>query len=68
MDGALVSFRWTYRFASDGQVLTSDSTLPFRERHEIEASLISHGYALDDVRGAPDLPGPELVIVARRPD
>jgi hypothetical protein len=27
----LVTFRWTYVFSADGQVLTSDSTLRFRE-------------------------------------
>lgn len=32
--GPLVSFRWTYVFAVDGRVLTSDSTLRFRERQE----------------------------------
>jgi SAM-dependent methyltransferase len=63
----LVTFRWTYVFASDGQVLTSDSTLRFRERAEVEADLIAAGFALDEVRGAPDRPGREFVFVARRP-
>jgi SAM-dependent methyltransferase len=40
--GPLVSFRWTYVFASDGEVLTSDSTLLFRERDEVEAALVAH--------------------------
>ena len=55
-------------FASDGQVLTSDSTLRFRERDEVEAALVAHGYAVDGVRDAPDRPGREFVFVARRPD
>jgi SAM-dependent methyltransferase len=63
----LVSFRCTWVFASDGAVLTSDSTLRFRERDEIEADLIRHGYAVEDVRDAPDRPGREFVFVARRP-
>jgi len=62
----LVSFRGTWVFASDGEVLTSDSTLRFRERDEVEASLIQHGYAVDEVRDAPDRPGRELVFLARR--
>lgn len=65
-DGPLVSFRSTFVFASDGEVLTSDSTLRFRERDEVEASLVAHGYALDEVRDAPDRPGREIVFIARR--
>ncbi|MEU2250140.1 class I SAM-dependent methyltransferase [Streptomyces sp. NPDC019224] len=64
--GPLVSFRWTYRFAADGQVLTSDSTLRFREREEVEADLEAQGYVVEDVRDAPDRPGREYVFVARR--
>lgn len=62
----LVTFRWTYRFAVDGQVLTSDSTLRFRERDEIERDLDAHGYVVDSVRDAPDRPGREFVFLARR--
>ena len=61
----LVTFRWTYVFP-DGEVLTSDSTLRFRERDEVEAALIANGYVVDEVRGAPDRPGRELVFFARR--
>jgi SAM-dependent methyltransferase len=63
----LVTFRWTYVFAVDGQVLTSESTLRFREREEAEADLTAQGYVVDDVREAPDRPGWEFVFVARRP-
>ncbi|MET7274383.1 MULTISPECIES: class I SAM-dependent methyltransferase [Streptomyces] len=63
----LVTFRWTYVFAVDGQVLTSESTLRFREREEAEADLTAQGYVVDDVREAPDRPGREFVFVARRP-
>ncbi len=62
----LVSFRWTYVFASDGQVITSDSTLRFRERVEIEQALINSGFMLREVRDAPDRPGKEFVFIARR--
>jgi SAM-dependent methyltransferase len=61
----LVTFRWTFVFP-DGEVLTSDSTLRFREREEVEAALVSHGYVVEDVRDAPDRPGRELVFVAQR--
>jgi SAM-dependent methyltransferase len=67
VSGSLVSFRSTAVFASDGEVLTSESTLRFREREEIQASLVAHGYVVDDVRSAPDRPGRELVFFARRP-
>lgn len=63
----LVTFRWTYVFAADGQVLTSDSTLRFRDREEVETDLVAHGYVVEDVRDAPDRPGREFVFLARRP-
>ncbi|MFJ8621987.1 class I SAM-dependent methyltransferase [Kitasatospora sp. NPDC093550] len=67
MNLPLVNFRWTYVFGADGQVLTSDSTLRFREREEVESDLITHGYVVEDVRDAPDRPGREFVFLARRP-
>ncbi|GGV57774.1 class I SAM-dependent methyltransferase [Streptomyces massasporeus] len=68
VSGPLVTFRWTYVFAEDGQTLTSDSTLRFRERQEVEAALAAQGYVVEDVRDAPDRPGREFVFVARRPE
>ena len=65
--GPLVTFRWTGVFASDEQVMTSDSTLRFRERDEIETALLARGYAVKEVRGAPDRPARELVFFAQRP-
>jgi hypothetical protein len=64
VSGPLVTFRWTYVFASDGAVLTSDSTLRFRERAEVEAALVASGYVVDEVRDAPDRPGREFVFFA----
>ena len=64
---SLVTFRSTTVFASDGACLTFDSTLRFRARAEVEADLVASGYVVDEVRGAPDRPGRELVIRARRP-
>ncbi len=66
VSGQLVSFRSTWVFASDGQVLTSDSTLRFRDRDEVESTLAANGYAVVGVRDAPDRPGRELVFLARR--
>ncbi|MFF8869831.1 class I SAM-dependent methyltransferase [Streptomyces massasporeus] len=68
VSGPLVTFRWTYVFAADGQTLTSHSTLRFRERREVEAALAAQGYVVEDVRDAPDRPGREFVFVARRPE
>ncbi|MER5209778.1 class I SAM-dependent methyltransferase [Streptomyces sp. NPDC002838] len=68
VSGPLVTFRSTYVFAADGEVLTSDSTLRFRERQEIETELIVQGYVVVDVREAPDRPGREFVFLARRPE
>ena len=66
VNGPLVTFRSTTVFESDGEVLTSDSTLRFRERAEVEADLVAHGYVVDEIRDAPDRPGRELVFFARR--
>lgn len=63
----LVTFRRHYVFGADGQHLTSDSTLRFREREEVEADLTAQGFRLREVRDAPDRPGRELVFVALRP-
>ncbi|WP_421742247.1 class I SAM-dependent methyltransferase [Cellulomonas sp.] len=64
--GDLVTFRASYVFASDGAVLTSDSTLRFRGRETVERSLVAAGFTVVDVREAPDRPGREMVFVARR--
>ena len=65
VSGDLVSFRSTVVFESDGAVLTSTSTLRFRHRDEVAASLAAAGYLVDEVRQAPDRPGRELVFIAR---
>jgi SAM-dependent methyltransferase len=62
----LVSFRYTYRFLADGQVITSDSTLRFRDRDEVESALAAHGYRVLEVGEAPDRPGREFVLLAQR--
>jgi SAM-dependent methyltransferase len=62
----LVSFRTTFVFEADGAVLTSDSTLRFRDDGEIRASLAAAGFTVREVRDAPDRPGLELVYVAGR--
>jgi SAM-dependent methyltransferase len=59
-----VSFRYTYTFLADGAVVTSDSTLRFRDRDEVEASLAAQGYRVRDVRQAPDRPDREFVFIA----
>ena len=65
IDLPLVSFAQTYTFP-DGMRLTSDSTLRFRSRAELEASLQQAGFTVLDVREAPDRPGRELVFVTQR--
>jgi SAM-dependent methyltransferase len=62
----LVSLQSTYRFLTDGEVITSTSTLRFRSRQEVEASLAACGYRVLDVREAPDRPGREFVFIAER--
>ena len=65
--GELVCFRSFTVFEADDTVITSDSTLRFRQRATIAASLAAAGYQLDEVRDAPDRPGLEFVFIARRP-
>lgn len=60
----LVSFKWTYHFKKDDEVLTSESTLRFREKAEIEESLIETGFRLTEIRDAPDRPGKEFVFIS----
>jgi hypothetical protein len=57
----LVSFHETY-VLPDGEVLTSDSTLRFRERDEVESDLSALGYLVEDVRDAPHRPRREFVF------
>ncbi len=64
--GKLVSFRSVVVFEANDTVITSDSTLRFRDRDEVAESLAAHGYQLDEVRDAPDRPGLEFVFVARK--
>lgn len=63
----IVSFRWTYIFESDGEIISSDSTLRFREREAIEALLHETGFLVKEVRDAPDRPGKEFVFIATSP-
>jgi SAM-dependent methyltransferase len=66
VDLPLVSFRYTYTFLADGEVIASDSTLRFRDREELEQGLAAAGYRVLDVREAPDRPGREFVFIAQR--
>ncbi|HWS35274.1 MAG TPA: class I SAM-dependent methyltransferase [Actinoplanes sp.] len=62
----LVSFQHRYTFPG-GDVLTSDSTLRFRDRNELDADLTACGFQIDDVRQAPDRPARERVFLCRKP-
>lgn len=66
VDLPFVTFRGVVRFVETGDELVSDSTLRFRGRTEIEASLDECGFAVEEVRDAPDRPGREWVFVCRR--
>jgi len=61
----LVSFRHSFRFLDGGELLTSDSTLRFRDRDELIAVLGEHGFEIEDVRDAPDRPSREFVFICR---
>ena len=68
VSGDLVTFRSMTSFRRDAAEIESVSTLRFRGRREVEASLLEEGFQLSEVRDAPDRPGRELVFLARRPD
>jgi SAM-dependent methyltransferase len=65
--GDLVTFRSMTAFRRDDVVIESVSTLRFRDRLQVEASLGREGFQLSEVRDAPDRPGRELVFLASRP-
>jgi SAM-dependent methyltransferase len=65
--GGVVTFSGTYIFESDGLRLTPSSSLRFRSRDEVAASLAAAGFELTEVRDARDRPGLELVFLVRRP-
>ena len=66
VDLPFVSFRDTFTFGADGAVVTSESTLRFRGRDEVAASLAAAGYRILDLREAPDRPGREYAFIAQR--
>ena len=61
----LVSFRHSFRFLDSGDIVTSDSTLRFRDRHESTSALLANGFTVEEIRDAPDRPGREFVFVCR---
>ena len=63
----VVSFRTSFVFGPDGATMTSDSTLRFRSREELAATVAAAGLIVEEVRDAPDRPGREFVFVTRRP-
>ncbi|MER7556245.1 class I SAM-dependent methyltransferase [Nocardioides sp. NPDC126508] len=63
VDLPLVTFEGSTTIGEE--TLTSTSTLRFRDRAEIERDLLAHGFAVGDVRDAPDRPGREHVFFAR---
>jgi ubiquinone/menaquinone biosynthesis C-methylase UbiE len=62
----LVSFRYTFMFRKDGNVITSESTLRFRTRSEIAETLSHAQFTVESVRNAPDRPGLEFVFIGHR--
>jgi SAM-dependent methyltransferase len=65
VDGPLVTFAGATTLP-DGAVVPTSSTLRFRGREELEATLTAAGFSVDEVRDAPDRPGHEFVFVASR--
>ena len=62
-----MTFRSTTVFRRDDLVIESTSTLRFRDRPEVEDSLVEAGFQTLEIRDAPDRPGLEFVFLAVRP-
>jgi SAM-dependent methyltransferase len=60
----LVTFSDEFVFA-DGTAVTSTSTLRWRTEEELRTSLEAAGFAVEEIRDAPDRPGREFVVIAR---
>jgi SAM-dependent methyltransferase len=68
VSGDLVTFRSTTVFSDEENlVIESTSTLRFRDRPEVEASLVEAGFQTVEIRDAPDRPDLEFVFIAVRP-
>ncbi len=66
VSGQFVTFRSTTVFRKENLVIESTSTLRFRDRPEIEDSLVAAGFQTVEIRDAPDRPGLEFVYIAAR--
>ncbi|GAA1306074.1 class I SAM-dependent methyltransferase [Brachybacterium tyrofermentans] len=64
VDLPLVTFADEFLFA-DGTTITSTSTLRWRSETELRDSLAAAGFAVQEIRDAPDRPGREFVVIAR---
>jgi SAM-dependent methyltransferase len=60
----LVTFCDEFTF-EDGTTLASTSTLRWRDEAELRSTLAAAGFAVEEVRDAPDRPGREFVVIAR---
>lgn len=60
----LVTFGDDFTF-EDGAVVSSTSTLRFRDEDELRTSLAGAGFSVTEVRQAPDRPGREFVVIAQ---
>lgn len=64
-DNELLRFRETFRFENETEMI-SESTLRYRNREHIEATLDAAGFEVREVLDAPDRPGRQLIFVAQR--
>jgi SAM-dependent methyltransferase len=65
VDGEYVRFSGFTVFGRDGVRVEQPSTLRFRSRDALTSSLEQAGFAVEEVRDAPDRPGREFVFIAR---
>ncbi|MBR7559437.1 SAM-dependent methyltransferase, partial [Mycobacterium tuberculosis] len=65
-DLPFVSFTHLYRFAATSDTIGSRSRLRFRGKAEIASALEKAGFAVREIRDAPDRIGREWVFLAER--
>lgn len=66
VDLPFVTFVHHYQFTPEERPVTSTSTLRFRTLSDLTNELPACGFRVTDIRGAPDRPGLEHVVIAQR--
>jgi len=64
--GPLVSFRWNYYFVKTKKLITSDSTIIFRDLDQTTTLIKESGFEIIEISDAPDRPGKEHIFYLQK--